>query len=163
MCCLDAGCGVIRLRGVSDSTDRARPHWRRHSARTEMFFADVRFFDVGTSQVCGRAASSGCVTSTLSYKARAVGKCSRRTFNLGGGYCHGSGCEWCDTGYIGMLSGVQKELVWQNGGDVGRRGDSVRISETGGGIICYNKEAVEVLLRRMLWRGCIDKSCVGGV
>ena len=38
---IDAGCGVIRHRGVSDGSDGARPLWRSHSARTEMFFADV--------------------------------------------------------------------------------------------------------------------------
>jgi len=38
---IDAGRGVIRHRGVSDGSDRARPLWRSHSARTEIFFADV--------------------------------------------------------------------------------------------------------------------------
>ena len=37
---IDAGRGVICHRGVSDGSDRARPLWRSHSARTEMFFAD---------------------------------------------------------------------------------------------------------------------------
>jgi len=37
---IDAGRGVIRHRGVSDGSDGARPLWRSHSARTEMFFAD---------------------------------------------------------------------------------------------------------------------------
>ena len=37
---LDAGHGVNRHRGVSDGSDGARPLWRSHSARTEMFFAD---------------------------------------------------------------------------------------------------------------------------
>ena len=39
---IDAGRGVIRHRGVSDDSDGARPLWRSHSARTEMFFADAR-------------------------------------------------------------------------------------------------------------------------
>ena len=39
---IDAGRGVIRHRGVSDGSDGARPLWRSHSARTEMFFADER-------------------------------------------------------------------------------------------------------------------------
>jgi len=34
--------GVIRHRGVSDGSDGARPLWRSHSARTEIFFADGR-------------------------------------------------------------------------------------------------------------------------
>jgi len=36
---IDAGGGVICYRGVSDGSDGARPLWRSHSARTEMFFA----------------------------------------------------------------------------------------------------------------------------
>jgi len=39
--CIDAGCGVIRHRGVSDGSDGARPLWQSHSARTEYFFADA--------------------------------------------------------------------------------------------------------------------------
>jgi len=39
---IDAGHGVIRHRGISDGSDGARPLWRSHSARTEMFFADQR-------------------------------------------------------------------------------------------------------------------------
>jgi len=39
-CCIDAGRGVIRHRGVSDGSDRVRPLWRSHSARTEYFFAN---------------------------------------------------------------------------------------------------------------------------
>jgi len=38
--------------------------------------------------------------------------------------------------------------------DVGRRGGTRR---DGGGIICYDKEIVEVLPRRTMWRGCTDK------
>jgi len=38
---LDAGRGVIRQWGVSDGSDRARPLWQSHSARTEIFFADA--------------------------------------------------------------------------------------------------------------------------
>jgi len=38
---IDAGPGVICHRGVSEGSDGARPLWRSHSARTEMFFADV--------------------------------------------------------------------------------------------------------------------------
>ena len=38
---IDAGHGVRRHRGVSDGSDRARPLWWSHSARTELFFADV--------------------------------------------------------------------------------------------------------------------------
>ena len=38
---IDTGRWQIRLRGVSDGSDRARPLWRSHSARTEMFFPDV--------------------------------------------------------------------------------------------------------------------------
>jgi len=37
---IDPGGGVIRPRGVSDGSDGARPLWRSHPARTEMFFAD---------------------------------------------------------------------------------------------------------------------------
>jgi len=37
---IHAGRVLIRHRGVSDSSDGARPLWRSHSARTEMFFAD---------------------------------------------------------------------------------------------------------------------------
>ena len=40
--CIDAGCGVIRHRSVSDGSDGARPLWRSHSARTEYFSADVQ-------------------------------------------------------------------------------------------------------------------------
>ena len=36
-----AGRGVVCHRGGSDGSDGARPLWRSHSARTEMFFADV--------------------------------------------------------------------------------------------------------------------------
>ena len=38
-------------------------------------------------------------------------------------------------------------------GDVGRRGGKRR---DGGGISCYDKEIVEVLRHRMMWRGCTD-------
>jgi len=38
---IDPRRGVIRHRGVSDGSDGARPLWQSHSARTEMFFADV--------------------------------------------------------------------------------------------------------------------------
>ena len=38
---IDTGRGVILHRGVSDGSDGARPLWRSHSARTEMFFADL--------------------------------------------------------------------------------------------------------------------------
>ena len=38
---IDVGRRDIRHRGVSDGSDGARPLWRNHSARTEMFFADV--------------------------------------------------------------------------------------------------------------------------
>jgi len=37
---IEAGLGVIRLRGVSDVSDGAPPLRRSHSAWTEMFFAD---------------------------------------------------------------------------------------------------------------------------
>jgi len=37
---IDAGCGDIRHRGVSDSSHRAPPRWRSHSAWMEMSFAD---------------------------------------------------------------------------------------------------------------------------
>jgi len=37
---IDAGRRVICHRGVSDGSDGARPLGRRHSAWTEMFFAD---------------------------------------------------------------------------------------------------------------------------
>jgi hypothetical protein len=37
---IDAGRRVIRHWGVSDGSDGARPLWRSHSARTEIFFAD---------------------------------------------------------------------------------------------------------------------------
>jgi len=40
-CWIDAGRGVIRHWGVSDSSDGARPLWRSHSAGTEIFFADA--------------------------------------------------------------------------------------------------------------------------
>jgi len=40
-CGIDAGRGVSRHRGVSDGSDGACPLWRSHSARTELFFADV--------------------------------------------------------------------------------------------------------------------------
>jgi len=44
---IDAGRGVIRHRGVPDGSDGARPLWRSHSARTDMFFADeIHFADV---------------------------------------------------------------------------------------------------------------------
>jgi len=45
-CGIESGGGVIRHRGVPDGSDRARPLWRRHSARTEMFFADVDHLEV---------------------------------------------------------------------------------------------------------------------
>jgi len=38
---IDAGRRVICHRGVSDGSDGARPLWRSHSARTEMYCADV--------------------------------------------------------------------------------------------------------------------------
>jgi len=38
---IDAGCGMIRHRVFSDCSDGARPLWRSHSSRTEMFFADL--------------------------------------------------------------------------------------------------------------------------
>jgi len=38
---IDARRGVICQRGVSDGSDGARPLRRSHSARTELFFADV--------------------------------------------------------------------------------------------------------------------------
>jgi hypothetical protein len=37
---IDAGCGVICHRGVSDGSDGARLLWRSQSAQTEMCFAD---------------------------------------------------------------------------------------------------------------------------
>jgi len=43
-CGIKAARGVIRHRGVSDGSDRARRLWRSHTARTEIFFAD----DFGT-------------------------------------------------------------------------------------------------------------------
>jgi len=39
---LDPVHGVIRNWGVSDGSDGAHPFWRSHTARTEMFFADVK-------------------------------------------------------------------------------------------------------------------------
>jgi len=39
---IGAGRGVIRHRGVSGGSDRAHPVWRSHSARTELFLADVK-------------------------------------------------------------------------------------------------------------------------
>ena len=37
---IDAGCGVMRHRGVSDGSAGAHPLWCSYSARTEMFFAN---------------------------------------------------------------------------------------------------------------------------
>jgi len=41
-----------------------------------------------------------------------------------------------------MAPGGRKEFVLQRGGDVDRRGDGVGIWPDGGGIICYDKDAV---------------------
>jgi len=38
---IDAGRRVIRHQGISHGPDRARPLWHRHSAQTEIFFADA--------------------------------------------------------------------------------------------------------------------------
>jgi len=38
---IEAGRRVIRYRGVSDGSDGGHPLWRSHSARTDIFFADV--------------------------------------------------------------------------------------------------------------------------
>ena len=38
---IDAGCGGIRQRGVSDGSDRAHLLWRSRSAWIELFFVDV--------------------------------------------------------------------------------------------------------------------------
>ena len=38
---IEAGCGAIHHRVVSDSSEGAHPLWRSHSAQTEIFFADV--------------------------------------------------------------------------------------------------------------------------
>jgi len=59
-CGIDAGRGVIRHRGVSDSSDGARPLWRSQSAQTEKFFADGLFVCV-----CARVQ---CHVNVLEYK-----------------------------------------------------------------------------------------------
>jgi len=46
---IDAGRRVSRHRSVSDGSDGARPLWRSHSARTELFFADVNIQKVGNA------------------------------------------------------------------------------------------------------------------
>jgi len=51
--CIGAGRRVVCHRGVSDGSDRVRPLWWSHSARTEMFFAHV------WSPLAGLAAAGG--------------------------------------------------------------------------------------------------------
>lgn len=53
---------------------------------------------------------------------------------------HGLGYEWWVGGYLGMVSGVWKELVLRKGGEVNRLGDRVGMLGNGGGIIRYDKE-----------------------
>ena len=48
---IEAGCGVIRHRGVSDGSDAARPLWRSYSALTEMFSADVTWHQSGLGEI----------------------------------------------------------------------------------------------------------------
>ena len=52
---IDAGRGVICHRGVSDGSDGARPLWRSHSARTEMFFADASPSSLGVLNEVNRS------------------------------------------------------------------------------------------------------------
>jgi len=48
---IDAGRRVIRHQGVSDGYDRARPLWRSHSPRTDIFLTDAILLDYLTSEV----------------------------------------------------------------------------------------------------------------
>jgi len=55
--CIDARRRVHRHQGVSNGSDGARPLWRSHSARTEMFFADGKRSSRRGSQACTHADS----------------------------------------------------------------------------------------------------------
>jgi len=55
--CIDARRRVHRHRGVSNGSDGARPIWRSHSARMEMFFADGKRSSRRGSPACTHADS----------------------------------------------------------------------------------------------------------
>jgi len=57
-------------------------------------------------------------------------------------HCYSSGYKWRVEGYKGIVLEKWDELVLQKGGDIERRGNSVRVLRKGGSIICYDKEVV---------------------
>jgi len=57
----------------------------------------------------------------------------------------------------GNLAGMLKELCYSKTEILGDAEKCREMRRDGGGIMCYDKEIVEVSRRRMMWHGCTDR------